>query len=191
MKERPFVERARALGASNGWIMRRQILPNVLPLVFANTVLFIALSILTESTLSFLGLGDPTHSSWGQMLSVGELGRRGGQRRVVVLRAARHLHRAGRGRVLAGRLRHRGDRQPEAAGSAGEHAPRADARPIVAEPDPDVLLDVRGLTVAYRDYDRRKVVRIVDDVSFQLRRGEALGLAGESGCGKTTTARSR
>jgi peptide/nickel transport system permease protein len=69
VKERPFVERARALGASNGWIMRRQILPNVLPLVFANTVLFIALSILTESLLSFLGLGDPTHFSWGQILA--------------------------------------------------------------------------------------------------------------------------
>ena len=66
--------------------------------------------------------------------------------------------------------------------------PQSDARTIFAEPDPDLLLDVRGLTVAYRDYDRRKVVRIVDDVSFQLRRGEALGLAGESGCGKTTTA---
>ena len=61
VKERPFVERARALGASNGWIMRRQILPNVVPLIFANTVLFVALSILTESLLSFLGLGDPTH----------------------------------------------------------------------------------------------------------------------------------
>ena len=66
VKERPFVERARALGASNGWIMRRQILPNVVPLIFANTVLFVALSILTESLLSFLGLGDPTHSSWGR-----------------------------------------------------------------------------------------------------------------------------
>ena len=66
--------------------------------------------------------------------------------------------------------------------------PQSDARTILAEPDPDLLLDVRGLTVAYRDYDRRKVVRIVDDVSFQLRRGEALGLAGESGCGKTTCA---
>lgn len=48
----------------------------------------------------------------------------------------------------------------------------------------DVLLDVRGLTVVRKD---ARAVRIVDDVSFQVRRGEALGLAGESGCGKTTT----
>ena len=40
--------------------------------------------------------------------------------------------------------------------------PESDARTIVAEPDPNLLLDVRGLTVAYRDYDRRKVVRIVE-----------------------------
>jgi peptide/nickel transport system ATP-binding protein len=50
----------------------------------------------------------------------------------------------------------------------------------------DVLLDVRGLKVAYRDAG--KIVPIVDGVDFSLRRGEALGLAGESGCGKTTTA---
>jgi peptide/nickel transport system ATP-binding protein len=50
----------------------------------------------------------------------------------------------------------------------------------------DVLLDVRDLRVGYREAGR--FVPIVDGVSFQLRRGEALGLAGESGCGKTTTA---
>jgi peptide/nickel transport system ATP-binding protein len=50
----------------------------------------------------------------------------------------------------------------------------------------DALLDVRDLHVAYREAGR--VVPIVDGVSFSLRRGEALGLAGESGCGKTTTA---
>ncbi len=53
--------------------------------------------------------------------------------------------------------------------------------------DPDVLLDVKGLAVAYRDAAGNEV-RLVDDVSFTLKRGEALGLAGESGCGKTTTA---
>ena len=43
-----FVERSQALGASTFWIMRKQILPNVLPLIFANTVLIIALAILSE-----------------------------------------------------------------------------------------------------------------------------------------------
>ena len=50
-----------------------------------------------------------------------------------------------------------------------------------------MLLDVRDLAVAYKDKEGREV-RLIDGVTFQLRRGEALGLAGESGCGKTTTA---
>lgn len=68
LKERLFVERARSLGAGHLHILRRHILPNVLPLVFANTVLVIATSIYLESTVSFLGLGDPTHISWGMIL---------------------------------------------------------------------------------------------------------------------------
>jgi peptide/nickel transport system permease protein len=68
MKKRLFVERARSLGASHLHIIRRHILPNVMPLVFANTVLVIATSIYLESTVSFLGLGDPTHVSWGMVL---------------------------------------------------------------------------------------------------------------------------
>lgn len=68
LKRRGFVERSRALGASNGRIMVRDILPNVMPLVLANAVIYVSLAILTESTLSFLGLGDPNRFSWGQML---------------------------------------------------------------------------------------------------------------------------
>jgi peptide/nickel transport system permease protein len=68
LKERQFVERARSLGAGHWHIIRRHILPNVLPLVFANTVLVMATSIYLESTVSFLGLGDPTHISWGMIL---------------------------------------------------------------------------------------------------------------------------
>ncbi|HYN37536.1 MAG TPA: ABC transporter permease [Actinomycetota bacterium] len=70
LKERPYIERARALGASNLHLIRRHILPNVFPLIFANTVLVVAVAILAETTLSFLGLGDPFNVSWGTMLEL-------------------------------------------------------------------------------------------------------------------------
>jgi peptide/nickel transport system permease protein len=68
VKERPFLERARVLGASRWHQMSRHVLPNVMPMVFANTTLTVAIAILTETTLSFLGMGDPTRVSWGSML---------------------------------------------------------------------------------------------------------------------------
>jgi peptide/nickel transport system permease protein len=68
LRERAFVERARALGARDGYIIRTHILPNTLPLIFANTVLIVAVAILSEAALAFLGLGDPTRISWGTML---------------------------------------------------------------------------------------------------------------------------
>jgi peptide/nickel transport system permease protein len=68
LKERPYVERARALGASNRQIIARHILPNVFPLILANTILVVAIAIYTEAILSFLGLGDPFNVSWGSIL---------------------------------------------------------------------------------------------------------------------------
>jgi peptide/nickel transport system permease protein len=68
IKERQFIERARAIGAGNFYIMRKHILPNVFPLIFANTILVSAVAILSETTLSFLGMGDSSHPSWGMML---------------------------------------------------------------------------------------------------------------------------
>ena len=68
LRERAFVERARALGASDWYIIRTHVLPNTLPLIFANTVLIVAVAILSEAALAFLGLGDPTRISWGTML---------------------------------------------------------------------------------------------------------------------------
>jgi len=68
IKERPYLERARLLGAGRWHQMTRHVLPNVMPMVFANTTLTVAAAILAETTLSFLGLGDPTRVSWGSML---------------------------------------------------------------------------------------------------------------------------
>jgi peptide/nickel transport system permease protein len=68
LRERAFVERARAMGAGDWYIIRTHVLPNTLPLIFANTVLIVAVAILSEAALSFLGLGDPNRISWGTML---------------------------------------------------------------------------------------------------------------------------
>ncbi|MFD9867344.1 ABC transporter permease [Streptomyces niveus] len=68
VESRPYIERARALGGGHGHVMTRHVLPNVMPLVLAQTTLGISTAILTEATLAFLGLGDPSVVSWGGML---------------------------------------------------------------------------------------------------------------------------
>ena len=68
IKERPYVEAARSVGARDSQIMFRHILPNIIPLIFANAIVGIVNAILSESGLSFLGLGDPTKPSWGLIL---------------------------------------------------------------------------------------------------------------------------
>jgi peptide/nickel transport system permease protein len=79
LKERLYVERSRALGGSNRHLMGRHILPNVSPIILANLTLTVPVAILSETTLAFLGLGDPTRASWGKMLdeafAAGALGR--------------------------------------------------------------------------------------------------------------------
>jgi peptide/nickel transport system permease protein len=68
IRERPYIERARGLGAGDLQLIRKHVLPNVLPVIFAQTILSVALMILAESTLSFIGLGDPNRASWGAVL---------------------------------------------------------------------------------------------------------------------------
>lgn len=79
LKQRLYVERSRALGGSGRHILGKHILPNVTPLVLANATLTVPIAILSETALAFLGLGDPSAVSWGQMLdeafSAGALGR--------------------------------------------------------------------------------------------------------------------
>lgn len=68
VEARPYIERAKALGGGHRHIMSRHVLPAVFPLVLANTTLSVSSAIIAESTLSFLGLGDPSVVSWGAML---------------------------------------------------------------------------------------------------------------------------
>jgi peptide/nickel transport system permease protein len=68
IKEKGFIERAKAIGSGSGHLITKHILPNVVPLIFANTILLIANSIFSESFLDFFGLGDVKVVSWGTML---------------------------------------------------------------------------------------------------------------------------
>lgn len=68
LKERPFVEASRCIGANDFLLMFGEILPNVIPILFAEAVVMITEAIYAEAVLSFLGLGDPTRISWGTML---------------------------------------------------------------------------------------------------------------------------
>lgn len=68
LRERVYVKRARALGAGHGRIVFRHLLPQVAPLLIANTVLTVAIAIFAETALAFLGLGDPSLTSWGKLI---------------------------------------------------------------------------------------------------------------------------
>jgi peptide/nickel transport system permease protein len=68
VRERVYVKRAQALGAGNGRLITRHILPQVAPLLIANMVLMIAYAIFAETFIAFLGLGDPTLISWGKLI---------------------------------------------------------------------------------------------------------------------------
>lgn len=68
IEARPYIERAVALGGGHLHVLTRHVLPAVLPLVLANTTLAVGSAIISESTLAFLGVGDPSKVSWGLML---------------------------------------------------------------------------------------------------------------------------
>jgi peptide/nickel transport system permease protein len=70
IKEKEFVDAARASGASHSRIIVRHILPNTIGPILVNATLGIASAVVVESTLSFLGFGvQPPTTSWGRMLS--------------------------------------------------------------------------------------------------------------------------
>ena len=71
LRGREFVDAARNLGVSNSAIIFREILPNAMPPVVVYASVIMALAILLESALAFLGLGDPNYASWGNMIGQG------------------------------------------------------------------------------------------------------------------------
>ena len=192
VRERKYVMRARAVGAGDAHILRHHILPAVLPLLLANMVLVVSLAILDESSLAFLGLGDPTVISWGSMLNFAfERGAISAGAwwallspgfAIVWVVLATTLVGTALENVVNPRLKRHHLEAPGTDVARSGPVPVPDA-PSAADGGP--ILRVRDLTI---EFDSESgPMRAVDGVSFDLRRGETLGLVGESGCGKTTT----
>jgi len=184
VRARKFVDRAKAVGASDFYIMRRHVFPQVVPLMLANAVLTISLAILSESTLAFIGLGDPTVISWGQMLNFAF--NRGavsagawwallppGLAIVWVVLGVTLLGNALEDLLNPRRGRHFLEPEPD----LPAHEPFT--------PTPGMAMTIKDLKVDFALENGR--IRAVDGVDVEVGQGEAVGLVGESGSGKTTT----
>jgi peptide/nickel transport system permease protein len=68
IRERGYIRRIRVLGASNTRLIVRHVLPQVAPLLVATTVIMVAYAIFAETSIAFLGLGDPSAVSWGLLI---------------------------------------------------------------------------------------------------------------------------
>lgn len=187
-----FVRAAQVSGLRPLTIMRRHVVPRVAGTVVVQLSLFAAGAVLLETGLGFLGLGSK-EATWGGEIAVASqnLGVNlwlivpSGLLVISFILALGLLGDAVRD-VMAEEY---GEVRPPGARRGRATPPVAVAElAAVATDTPDALLSVRGLTVGF---DRAGTeVPVVTDVDFDVRPGEALGILGESGCGKSVTARS-
>ncbi|WP_432742200.1 dipeptide/oligopeptide/nickel ABC transporter permease/ATP-binding protein [Streptomyces sp. JH002] len=191
LRGRDYVLAARVASERRWRIVTVEILPNLLPLIASQFVFAVIAAILAEAGLAFLGLGAPNTHTLGSMLYFAQNGFALQYEAwwwfvppglvIALFGCGLSLINFSIDEIINPKLR-----LPKAAGrDTGRVADRAAAGPAASAADPDAVLTVRGLDVVYRTAEPVHAVR---NVSLTLRRGEILGLAGESGCGKTTLA---
>jgi ABC-type dipeptide/oligopeptide/nickel transport system ATPase component/ABC-type dipeptide/oligopeptide/nickel transport system permease subunit len=186
LRNRDYVLAARVAGEGPGRVIGVEVLPNLLPLLASQFVFSVIAAILSEAGLSFLGLGASSSSTLGTMLYYAQNGfalQLGAWWWFVPPGLIIALFGCGLAlvnftldEIINPTLRNR----PRRAGNVARPAPVLDPNT-----EDDVVLRLTDLSVAYQG---EQPVQAVRDVSLTLRRGEILGLAGESGCGKTTLA---
>lgn len=177
LRQADFVVAERMMGASEGAIVLRYILPMLAPLVWAQFTRLVHDAVLMESSLSFLGLGDPQWRSWGGILYYANA-------RAAFLGDAWLwwvLPPGAAIAVLVLGFALLGIRHPRGAALTAAMVPHA---PAPAGPDPENLLEVKDLHTAYPGH--RGPQAVLRGLCLQMKPGEKLGLAGASGTGKST-----
>ena len=196
IKEEAFVEASTSIGTPPTRIVLSRILPNVLTGLAVGIAIALGAALLTSSGLSFLGLGPPPPSaSWGSMLEEAyntalfthpwSLVPSGLVIALTVL-AFNTLGDAMRDSVSGVTTKGRHHRVRTQRGLTAVSQPAEAARTAEAtESETTALLEVRGLCIEFDS--EAGPVRVVDEASFDVRRGQIVGLVGESGCGKTVS----
>lgn len=186
-REEQYVDAARIAGASTASILGRQILPNIAGPLIVQTAIYAGAVVLIEAALSFIGVGLPVNeASWGGMLNQARsdlfrypwLPLAPAATLSVTVLAFNMVGDVARDALGRAEIRHHLDALRDR---------MAPARPRRNDPSIDAALAVTDIEVVLRS-ESPDAVTIVDGVSLAVRRGETLGLVGESGCGKSTTA---
>jgi peptide/nickel transport system permease protein len=196
IRNEPYIEAVKVLGLPSGRIVRRHVLPHVVPAMIVQTSLLLGAALLVEAGLSFLGLGvQPPEAGWGSMLSKGaSLFREQsfvlippGVMITLTVLALNVL-----GDTVRDAVRWTEPSVPSRAGQPASDIVSAGVSAATASGDPGVdrlddVLQVRGLTVAFGVGGQ--MLAAVTGVDLTVRAGHTVGIVGESGCGKTITAR--
>ncbi len=185
IRERSYVEVARANGVGSFGLIFKEIMPNLMPFVIASFVGAVAGAMLAAIGLEALGLGAIQTQTLGVTIYWSPGVHRGPPRLLVVVGSADRRHRV----HLPGPLRDVGRdgplREPASPARLMATVVRETA-PAPGAPATGPVLEVEDLQVIYRT--NAGDVPAVDHVSFSLMPGQRLGLIGESGSGKTTMA---
>jgi peptide/nickel transport system permease protein len=190
--EEPYITAARVFGLGRVAIAFRHVLPRVIGPILVNVSLIAAHALITAVGLNFLGLGlRPPAPSWGSLLSDGASAL--DQRPWVIVPAGGIIAVTVIALVLLGdAVRDVSTESWAAVRTKGmtvktrEHLPPSGAVSPGPDDAKDAVLAVRDLSIAFPAPDGG-LVTVVQGVSFDIDRGEAVGVLGESGCGKTVT----